>query len=371
MASEDRAFKNLIDAEVVASLGGRLDAVVSDFDREAFTRAASAGLSDLELKARVAHVAAALREHLDPDVPTAISQLLASMGPPLQGSEEVTSGMEYWPVLHFVEVWGPEHPEVTLPALKEMTRRFSAEFALRPLLVRDLHGTLEVLRSWLDDPDLHVRRWISEGTRPRLPWGAHLKALQKDPTPTLPLLRALHRDPEEYVRRSVANHLNDISKDHPDLAVEVAGEWWGEGDRQTRRLVRHALRGLIKAGDPGALTIMGYGPPDGVEVDLTLDPVAPGIGSKLAIHLELHNRGSGDLPLLVDYAVHFLRKSPGLSRKVFKWTEKRLAPGQTVVLRKSHTLAHTSTRRLFPGEHRVEVLVNGETLATEAFELMS
>jgi 3-methyladenine DNA glycosylase AlkC len=362
-------FKNLINAEMVTELADRLARVIPDFDRATFEATANDGLEDLELKARVAQLADAMHPWLDPNVPTALGQLLASMGPPLEGTEGVTASMVDWPILHWVHEHGAEHPEHTLPTLREMTRRFSAEFAVRPLLNRDLLGTLEVLKGWLDHPDLHVRRWLSEGTRPRLPWGGNLEALQDDPTPALPILEALYRDPEEYVRRSVANHLNDISKDHPELAVEIAARWWDPDSEETTRLVKHAVRGLIKAGHPGALALLGYGPPTGLEVELTLEPAALAVGSKLAIVATLTNTSESELGVLLDYAVHYQRKSPGLSRKVFKWTTRTLAPGQTMSLTKNQTMKHASIRQLFPGEHRVEVLANGETVAMASFEL--
>jgi len=364
------AFKNLINAEKVAILAARLTGAIPGFDTDGFEAAANDGLEALELKARVGHIAAAMHPHLDPDPPTAMAQLLASMGPPLTSDKDVTGSMMDWPLLHWVQTHGVEHPEHTLPTLREMTRRFSAEFAVRPLLNHDLQGTIDVLRGWLDYPDLHVRRWLSEGTRPRLPWGGNIKALQRDPTPALPILEALYQDPEEYVRRSVANHLNDISKDHPDLAVDIAQRWWNPDDKRTTKLVKHALRGLIKAGHPGALAILGYGPPTGLELALDLDPSTVTIGSKFAIHVALTNTSDRELAVLLDYAVHYRRKSPGLSRKVFKWTERRIAPGGTLDLTKNQTMKHVSIRRLFPGEHRVEILANGQSMAVASFELM-
>jgi 3-methyladenine DNA glycosylase AlkC len=368
--ADDKAFKHLINGEKVTILGERLAGVIPGFDRAGFEAAANKGLEGMELKARVAHVAQALHPHLDPDVPTAMGQLLASMGPPLVGAEGVTGSIMDWPLLHWVQTHGVEHPEQALPTLREMTRRFSAEFAVRPLLNHDLQGTIDVLLGWLDHPDLHVRRWLSEGTRPRLPWGGNIKALQRDPRPALPILEALYRDPEEYVRRSVANHLNDISKDHPEIAVEIAGRWWNPDSKQITKLVKHALRGLIKAGHPGALAVLGYGPPTGLEVALRLEPATVAIGSKLTVHVALTNTSATELALLLDYAVHYRRKSPGLSRKVFKWTTRTLAPGATLEITKNQAMKHASIRRLFPGEHHVEILANGQSMGMAGFELV-
>jgi 3-methyladenine DNA glycosylase AlkC len=363
-------FKNLINAASIAALAERLETAVPDFDRASFEASANAGLEALELKARVAQVAQAMHPWLGHDVPRALGWLLACMGPPLEGTEEVTGGIVHWPILHWVQLHGVDHPQQSLTAQMSMTRRFSAEFAVRPLLERDLEGTIAVLTGWLDHPDVHVRRWLSEGTRPRLPWGGNIEALQADPTPTLPILEALYQDPEEYVRRSVANHLNDISKDHPELAVEIAGRWWDPDSEETTKLVKHALRGLLKAGHPGALAVLGYGPPQSLAVTLRLEPASLAIGGKLAIHVELHNPTERPMRLMLKYAVHYQRKSPGLSRKVFSWTERVLEPGETLAITKNQTMKHASIRRLFPGEHRVEVLANGETVAEGGFALV-
>ena len=180
----------------------------------------------------------------------------------------------------------------------------------------------------------------------------------------------LKDDPEEYVRRSVANNLNDISKDHPDVVVEVARRWWDEGDENRRRLVRHGLRTLIKAGDPGALNILGYGPGSPVRVSrVTVSPVSVAIGEKVSIEVELDNPSMADGAALVDLIVHFVKASGATSPKVFKGGERTIGGGETALVRKTISLKQHSTRTHYPGEHLVEVQINGTTMPGGEFDI--
>lgn len=209
---------------------------------------------------------------------------------------------------------------------------------------------------------------MSEGTRPRLPWGMRLQALVEDPSPTLPLLEALKDDPEEYVRRSVANHLNDIAKDHPGVVVEVARRWWSEGDETRRRLVRHALRSLVKQGHPGALAVLGFGAPS-VVVRWRADGVVVLGGAPLQLEAVLRSTSKKKQRLLVDFALHHQKANGKTSPKVFKWTERELAPGETVTLTKAHAMRPVTTRRYYPGLHAAELMVNGRSMGMVAFQL--
>jgi 3-methyladenine DNA glycosylase AlkC len=204
-----------------------------------------------------------------------------------------------------------------------------------------------MLRTWAGDPDEHVRRLVSEGTRPRLPWATRLPQFQRDPGPVLELLDLLKDDPSEYVRRSVANNLNDISKDNPQVALDVAGRWY-EG---RERLFKHALRTLLKAGDPQALAILGYST-RAVSAHAQLPPRIA-IGSSLPLEVTLTGQGR----VLVDIVVHFVKANGSTSQKVFRGAELDV-DGQAT-LRRSISFRQHSTRRHYPGEHRIEVLING------------
>ena len=190
----------------------------------------------------------------------------------------------YLPFVFFVADHGLECFETSMRAQYELTKRFTAEFSIRAFIERYPNETLKRLAEWAHDPNMHVRRLVSEGTRPRLPWASRLRGFQEDPSPVLELLEVLKDDPEEYVRRSVANNLNDISKDHPELVVEVTRRWWLDASEDRRRLVRHALRTLVKAGNTEALAVLGYDAISAIEVRaVTCTPDVIEIGEKLHI----------------------------------------------------------------------------------------
>ncbi len=361
-------FKEMINPGVVGQIAESLAAVREDFDREGFVTQAVDGLTDLELKARVVQVAHALRVHLADDWGEAVAHVVASLPPPMEGTEGLTEAFGLWPLCTLVELYGVEEPEISLPALRAMTQRFSAEFAIRPFLQRDPEGTLAVLRGWLGDDSVHVRRWISEGTRPRLPWGLRLTAFVADPSPTLPLLDALVDDPDPYVRRSVANHLNDVAKDHPTVALQVARRWAADATEARMGVVRHALRTLVKAGDPDALALLGFGPPDAT-VRLALQPATVVLGGKVTLTAQVQSSATVDQELLLDYVVHHVRANGKTSPKVFKGRTLTLPAGAQTTWTKTHSLRPVTTRRYYAGVHRVELQLNGRRLAEASFTL--
>ncbi len=214
-------FKNLLNPALVRKAGARLQAAWPAFDKAAFLRHANRGLEALELKARAMQIADALEATLPAPFDQACNVIEAALAPasepgqPPPGDSDGLHGWIVWPLGEFVARRGLAEPERALAALHALTQRLTAEFAIRPLIVAHPALVFATLQRWARDPSAHVRRLVSEGSRPRLPWGLRLQALVADPTPTLPLLAALQDDPSDYVRRSVANHLNDIAKDHP------------------------------------------------------------------------------------------------------------------------------------------------------------
>lgn len=232
----------------------------------------------------------------------------------------------------------------------------------------NLDRTLQAALTWTSHEDEHVRRLATEGTRPFLPWARRVKALTARPDATVPILDALYRDESEYVRRSVANHLNDLSRTDPTLVVTTARRWTEAPDDNTPRLVRHALRTLVKKGDPDALALLGFAPPDGVTVhDLTVTPTNVVSGGELTFRFELAS--TSEQAVAVDYVLHHVRANGTRSPKVFKLTTRTLAPGSPAVLTRSHSFRPISTRRYYPGEHVLEIQVNGSTLARTVFNL--
>lgn len=248
---------DLLGPAAIDALASNLRLARPSFDAVAFRAAARRGLSPLPILARGIHLAGVLRDHLPPVYEDAVAVLLDSLTPPLKSTEG--NGLAvffYLPHVSFVARYGlhPAHNggrdpfEASMRAQYELTRRFSAEFSMREFLIADQARTLARLMRWTRDPDPHVRRLCSEGARPRLPWAKRIPALMKDPRPVLPLLEALKDDPSLYVRRSVANHLGDIAKDHPALAFDLCERWLRGASAERRWVIRHALRHPDKKG---------------------------------------------------------------------------------------------------------------------------
>ena len=354
-------LKNLIGPDVVAQLAAALELP------GAFATEALPALPDLELKARVRHLANAARAHLPPPWPDALERIVRALPPPIGSDGDLLGVPWVWVLAQIVEDHGLERPEASLLALREITMRFTAEFAIRPYLEAHPDLTFAHLSAWVRDPNVHVRRLVSEGSRPRLPWGRRLTLVQAEPARTVALLEQLVDDPERYVQRSVANHLNDISKDHPDLAVQVAARWLEAPTDDRRWVVRHALRGLVKQGHSDALALLGFPPPDLVVESFEVAPREVPIGGELTVRAVL--RAAGAQQVLVDYAVFHRRADGSQSPKVFKGTTSALADGQVLTFEKRHSLRPVTTRRYYPGAHRVELRVNGQALAEAAFAL--
>jgi len=363
-------LKDQFGPGVPRAIAAMICAVHADFPRDAFLRDVLAGYGPLSLTGRGFHIATALREHLPPDFPAAAQVLLASAGQPHE--HRAKGGMAaflYMPHLFFVARYGLDHFEDSMRVQHALTQRFTAEYSIRAFLEKHPEATLARLRQWTADPSPHVRRLVSEGTRPRLPWAPRLRAFQQDPRPVIELLELLKDDPELYVRRSVANNLNDIGKDHPGLLTAVARRWLRGASDERRWIVRHGLRSALKRADAGALAALGYGGKAEVSArDARITPRRARIGRSVTISFTLANRSGKRQRVMADLVVHFAKKR-GTGAKTFKLKALELAPGASVVLSKKIGLAQLTTRRHYPGLHRVEALLNGRCVALGKFSL--
>ena len=371
MPREDAAkLKDWFDREAAIRLAAQVRAVSPDFDSERYVRLASRGLQELEFKERVEKFAWALKETLPQHLPTALAILTESLPEPLPDCESPTDGWLQWPIGEFIALYGLPCFDDSFEAMYALTQRFTAEYAVRPFVEHYPEESVSILYDLVGDESPHVRRWCSEAVRPRLPWGKVLKALVEDPEPILPILEALIDDPELYVRRSVANNLNDISKDHPELVVDLCEEWHDESNEERMWVVRHALRGLIKAAHRGALGLLGFPPPpEELRARLEVEPSEVRIGEMVKFKATLLNRSPRALNLQVDFVLHLIRSQGASSGKVFKWKAITLEPGQQVTLPKKHPMKKTTVRDLYPGIHRVELQVNGVRLGRGEFLL--
>lgn len=355
-------FKDSVNEQSVRALARRLSAA-GPFPSRRFVTAAASGLDRLELKARIAHVVAALQAHLPADFPQAAALVEAAVA----GSD---LGMwEAWPATDWVAAAGLEHPDVALPLLAALTSHASAEMAIRPFIDRHPARTLAQLRDWTRHPDEHVRRLVSEGSRARLPWAPRIALLEREPHLTVPLLDALREDASDYVRRSVANHLNDLNKVAPELALSTAARWRSQGGRHVDWVLRQGLRTLVKAGEPRALELIGA---PGVRVELVAFSLATPVvvlGGALEFAFVLRSLEREPVTAVIDYVIHHVKADGRTTPKVFKLSTRVLLPGAAVALSRRHAIRPITTRRYYPGEHRVEVQVNGTLLGGGVFLL--
>jgi 3-methyladenine DNA glycosylase AlkC len=362
-------LKDRFGPDVPRRIAEAIAMVWPDFPVRRFLVDALDGYEDLELMPRGRHIARSLNAHLPTNYDEAIEILLASLGPLTQG--EKPTGMAafiHMPHVFYVAEFGLSHWETSMKAQHELTQRFTAEYSIRAFLEAEPERTLEQLREWARDPSPDVRRLVSEGTRPRLPWAPRLRRFQVDPSPVLELLELLKDDESLYVRRSVANNLNDIDKDHPDLLVATCRRWMKEASQERRWLIRHALRSAVKRGDRAALEVLGFGARGAAEVeDMTIEPRRPRIGETVRISFTLRSSAGDRAAFNVDLRVHFVKANGGTSLKVFRVRQLTLEPGERRDLSKLVSLRQQTTRTHYPGKHDVDVVVNGATHARDWF----
>lgn len=374
-------FKDKFTTQTIASLAQVLASHEPSFKRKAFIKIASANLHNLEMKARSNQITQALLVCMPHDFAKATqiieNALVAdTVGESLnfEHADDCIAGWTIMPVVQYLAeailLKPDERFEAGMHCLKECTKRFSAEFAIRPLLQQLQNRTLALLNIWVNDNNLHVRRLVSEGSRPLLPWGLRLQAFVQNPHLILPLLEQLKDDESEYVRRSVANSLNDIAKHHPDLVADIAQMWWQENNTLRQKLVKHACRTLIKQGNVKVLTMLGYAPAKIKGLTLSLANAELNHGGEQLITLRLENDHHIPQKLLIDYVVHHQKANGTLSPKVFKWKSVILPVGSgAITLNKKHSFKAVTTRKYYSGKHKISVLINGKAFAEQAFTL--
>ena len=356
-------LKTFFSPALVRRLAGDIERVHPSFPSRAFVRDATNGLETLELLDRGKHIARALGRHLPASYPDAIDILLRSLGPEHASDELLGAGMApfyYLPHTQYVATHGLAHFELSMRAQYELTKRFSAESSIRPFIAAEPERTFATLREWASDPNAHVRRLVSEGTRLRLPWAMRVPWLDANPERVIELLELLKDDPASLVRRSVANNLNDLGKVYPALLTRTCGAWLEDASADRRALVEHALRSAVKRGDASALRLVGYGKKAAVRIDaVRIQPARVVIGQRVTINFVLTSTSRAKQELLVDLGVHFVKGRGTSGRKVFKVKRVVLPARGRVELAKSISLAVHTTRKPRPGRHIVDVIVNG------------
>jgi 3-methyladenine DNA glycosylase AlkC len=373
-------LKNQYGKDIPLRIADMISAAHPAFDKKRFLDYVLPDYDALELMPRGWHMADGLYHALPADYEQAINILLTSL-PPAKPEVSITSATVdrqggslapflFMPHTFFVARYGLDHFEESMRAQYELTQRFTAEFSIRPFLDRHTEKTLAQLQRWIDDPSEHVRRLVSEGTRPRLPWASRLRKFQKDPSSVLVLLEQLKDDTSLYVRRSVANNLNDIGKDNPDVLYSTAKRWMKKASAEREWVVRHALRVAIKNGEPQALAVLGFEPTKDVSVtNARISPTRAREAEHITLSCTLTNTASCTQALLIDFQVHYVKANSKTRPKVFKLTQTELPSGGSISLNKKISLAPMTTRRHYPGKHQIDLLVNGTAIPLGSFRL--
>jgi 3-methyladenine DNA glycosylase AlkC len=363
-------LKNIFSRRLMEPFATELKSVYPIFRSEAFF----AELFDhqwehLELKQRIRRISEVLRRYLPAEYPKALEILVQTTERYLQlHGEKLT--FEYLFLPDFVETHGVNYPEASIPALETITRWSSAEFAVRPFLLHYPEQMYRQMLEWSKHPSPMVRRLSSEGIRPRLPWGMGVPALKRDPSPIFPILENLKNDPAETVRRSVANNLNDIAKDHPEQVLAIAEGWLGNNP-ETDWIVRHACRGLLKKGNAAALAHFGFEKGiAGIQVENLRCTLSVPVGGRLDFSFSLQNQSEASVSVRLEYGIDYQTLSGKTSVKVFKIKELKLSPGQALPVEKYQRFQDFTTRKHFAGTHKLTILVNGASMAQCSFEVI-
>lgn len=363
-------FKNKLSGAVARVIASALERSWRDFDSERFLLGIDEVLEPLELKARMLLIADRLENGL-PKTPGAAFQILCGALKRSEKDGEGLDGFPVWPLGEVISRQGLEDFPAAMHALREVTIRFTSEFAIRRFLRERLDETLDQMGRWTQDPNEHVRRLASEGSRPMLPWGGNLPAIAENPGLTLPILERLWNDPSEYVRRSVANHLNDFSKKHPGLVIETLTRWKQAGSVGFASLANRAARTLLKNGDAAALAFFGYGEAEALRVEgFQISPKTLRIGGTLRYDFCVINTSETPVTVMFDYAIHHRKKDGRLTPKVFKGKVRKLAPGEAMELSGGHKMPMVTTRTYYSGRHELEVLLNGRSAGRLAFDFL-
>ncbi|OAS87591.1 MULTISPECIES: DNA alkylation repair protein [Metabacillus] len=353
-------LRNLFDKDYINELSTSIKSEYRNFDSRLFQSLIYDDMwNELALKQRVRHITNCLHKTLAMEF-IEVLELLKKVAPHCRGG---LTGIVF---PDYVEVYGLEFWNESIKALEYFTQLSTSEFAVRPFVMKNQSLMMDQFLKWSKHPNEHVRRLASEGSRPRLPWGIALTSLKKDPTPIFPILENLKADPSLYVRKSVANNLNDISKDHPELVLEIAQKWYGD-NIDTNWIIKRGIRTLMKKGDQQALELFGFGTnPNLIVEELTVTDKLT-IGDALSFSFQLISSDEKPTKIRVEYALDFVKANGKHSTKLFKIAENVINSGEKKVYTKKHSFKDLTTRKHYPGKHKISIVVNGETKASEYF----
>ncbi len=353
-------LKNLYNKTLIENLGDSIFEHCSSFDKKAFKQSVfDKDWKHKELKKRMRHIAQCLHLHLPADYKKTINVL--------KSASSQFSGFEYMFFQDYVECYGLHDFKTSIIALEHFTKYASSEFAVRAFILQDEKRMMKQMAQWATSDNHHVRRLASEGCRPRLPWAISLPSFKTEPKPVLAILKTLMKDDSEYVRRSVANNLNDISKDHPDVIIDWSQQWLGKNE-STNRLIKHACRTLLKQGNQQVMMLFGFGTTEHIKINsLTVSPRIT-LGEKLEFSFSIKSQKEKLGKCRLEFAIDFVKANGSLNRKVFKISESNYDEKQKDVS-KYFSFKKISTRKYYAGKHRLSIIINGVELKSKPFNL--
>ena len=314
-----------------------------------------------ELKERMRFITITLNTFLKYDYPKQI-EILNKLAP-------LYGGLKGMLFPDFVQVYGLNDFKTSIKTLEKYTQYSTAEFAIRPFIEKYPKETMDQLSKWSTHKNEHLRRLASEGTRPKLPWASPLRDFIADPTPCLPILENLKNDNSLYVRKSVANHLNDISKSQPQLVLKITNQWYGKTNH-TNWIVKHALRTLLKKGDKQALSIFGLNDANQLEIEnFKLSQKEIKIGEYIFFEFNIINQSKIERAIRLEYKIDFTKANGSTSGKVFQISEFKLKANRTKPFKRKQWFKQLSTRVHYPGVHQITLIVNGDEKEIVKLEL--
>lgn len=362
-------LKDLYSQSFYNQLSIPLQTTIPGFDKKFFlNKIFIPAFKEYELKERMAHTAHVLHHFLPNDY-TKAAPLLVQLIKAIKKEGPVASSIEYLFLPEYIYLYGLDHYKESVMAMEQVTQFISCEFAVRHFIVRYEEKMIPQMLRWSTHSNRHVRRLATEGSRPRLPWAMALPKLKKDPTPILPILENLKQDSCEVVRRSVANHLNDISKDNPDIVIAMAKKWKNQSP-ETNAIIKHGLRSLLKAGHPEVLKYYQLNA-DSLTIDrFIVKNKKVKIGDYLEFEACITNTGKKKVTVRLEYAIHYLRNNGSLSKKVFKISEREMAAGDKWEIIRRQSFKLITTRAFYKGKQKVSMIINGSESNALSFELL-
>lgn len=353
-------LKNIYNEQFFNDFTIAIQQVIPKFDKLNFLKTIfDKQWKNRELKQRMRHIVLSLKPHLPNEYKLMIKTVLLIIKQ-MQKNKVNEQGFEWMFLSEFVELYGLEDYITSVHAFEQITQFTSCEFAVRPFIVKYPIKMIEQMLVWSTHQNKHVRRLASEGCRPRLPWAMALPILKKEPKPILPILENLKNDISEYVRRSVANNLNDIAKDNPGTVIKIAKKWIGK-TKETDKLVKHACRTLLKQGNIEVMTLFGFGSVKNIKIlDFTIHTPKVKISEALCFSFQLKNTNNSKTKIRLEYGLYYQKANASLSKKVFKISEKEYAKNSITSITKKQSFKLITTRKFHLGLHQVSIIVNGK-----------